>query len=718
MKKALMKTSVKILVLGLALTAMLFGCKQPSGSSNSAGSGGGNGSDESGKYSITYHLDGGTNNVDNPASYTKNDEFPLRAPSKEGQVFDGWFGNSKFSGEAVTKIAKGTTGKKEFWAKWVAESESAAYTVKHLEQNADDDGYTQKETEQPKGGKGSKTLAVAKQYEGFTAQPFEQKTINEDGSTVVEIKYDRKIITLTLDLDGGTISPAIPGNKIIGKFGAPVTPPAAPSKDGNRFSGWVPEIPAEFSKDSTHTAQWTINITVNVGDERIESYTDPALSNKKPGVKWSDIKPSDETIKLKPEWQGGDYGLYEWRLNDENGQKIDDDYTFTKDTTVYAVTNYLKFKTETENGELCISEDKGYTGDKPKGKIIIPDGIKHIGKNAFKDCGELTSVSMPEGITEIAYCAFQDCSSLKSISLPASLTRIEYYAFEGCSSLTSISLPASLTKIEFNAFEGCSSLESISLPEGITEIEGYAFGGCSRLKSILLPAGITKIAKYAFKGCSSLTSISLPEGITKINSSTFEGCSSLTSISLPEGITEIENSAFEGCSSLTSISLPEGITKINSGTFEGCSSLTSISLPEGITEIENSAFEGCSSLTSISLPEGITMIAGSAFWGCSSLTSISLPEGITMIAGYAFGGCSSLTSISLPEGITMIAGSAFNDCSGLNSVIFADKKGWAVYNWSDDINKIADISETDLEAPATAATLLKTTYSDKKWKKN
>ena len=562
MKKALMKTSVKILVLGLALTAMLFGCKQPSGSSNSAGSGGGNGSDESGEYSITYHLDGGTNNVDNPASYTKNDEFPLRAPSKEGQVFDGWFGNSEFSGEAVTKIAKGTTGKKEFWAKWVAENESVAYKVEHLQQNAENENYTKVETEPLKGGKGSKTLAVAKQYEGFTAQPFEQKTINEDGSTVVEIKYDRKIITLTLDLDGGTISPAIPGNKITGKFGAAVTKPADPSKDGNLFSGWAPEIPAEFSKDSTHTAQWTINITVNVGDERIESYTGPALSNKKPGVKWSDIKPSDETIKLKPEWQGGDYGLYEWRLNDENGQKIDDDYTFTKDTTVYAVTNYLRFKTETENGELCISENKGYTGEAPRGKIIIPAGTEN---NPMVAIGK--------------------------------------YAFYGCSGLTSISLPASLTRIEGSAFEGCSSLESISLP-----------------------AGLTEIGNYAFQGCSNLTIISLPAGITKINYCTFGGCSSLTSISLPTSLTRIE--------------------------------------------------------------------------------------------GYAFQGCSSLTSISLPASLTMIAGSAFNDCSGLNSVIFADKKGWAVYNWSNDINKIADISETDLEDPANAATLLKTTYSDKKWKKN
>ncbi|UTY23393.1 leucine-rich repeat protein [Treponema denticola] len=458
MKKALMKTSVKILVLGLALTAMLFGCKQPLGSSNSAGSGGGNGSDESGEYSITYHLDGGTNNGANPASYTKNDEFPLRAPSKEGQVFDGWFGNSEFSGEAVTKIAKGTTGKKEFWAKWIAESESAAYTVKHLQQNAENENYTRVETEQLKGGKGSKTLAVAKEYEGFTAQPFEQKTINEYGSTVVEIKYDRKIITLTLDLDGGE---GIETLTLTGKFGAAVTKPADPSKEGKRFIGWEPEIPAEFSKDSTHTAQWTINITVNVGDERIASYTGPELSDKKPGVKWSDIKPLNETINLKTEWQGGDYGLYEWRLNDDNGQKIDDDYTFTKDTTVYAVTNYLKFKTGTKNGKLCISDDQGYTGDKPKGKIIIPAGINHIGKRAFEDCRDLTSISLPESLTKIGIAAFMDCGGLTSISLPESLTEIGSSAFSYCSSLKSISLPAGLTYIDCNAFYVCSKLDSV-----------------------------------------------------------------------------------------------------------------------------------------------------------------------------------------------------------------------------------------------------------------
>ncbi|WP_427193238.1 leucine-rich repeat protein [Treponema denticola] len=718
MKKALMKTSVKILVLGLALTAMLFGCKQPS---NSAGSGGGNSSDESGEYSITYHLDGGTNNVDNPASYTKNDEFPLRAPSKEGQVFDGWFGNSEFSGEAVTKIAKGTTGKKEFWAKWVAESESAAYTVNHLQQNADDDGYTPKETESLKGGKGSKTIAVAKEYEGFIVQTFEQQTIKEDGSTVVEIKYDRKIITLTLDLDGGTISPAIPGNKITGRFGAAVQLDE-PSKEGNRFSGWVPEIPAEFSKDSTHTAQWTINITVNVGDERIESYTGPALSNKKPGVKWSDIKPSDETIKLKPEWQGGDYGLYEWRLNDENGQKIDDDYTFTKDTTVYAVTNYLKFKTETENGELCISENKGYTGEAPRGKIIIPAGTENnpmvaIGKCAFYGCSGLTSISLPAGITKINYGTFGGCSSLTSISLPKGITKIAYDAFKNCSSLTSISLPAGITEIESGAFDGCSSLTSISLPEGITKINYGTFWGCSSLTSISLPAGITMIAGSAFRGCSSLESISLPEGITKIDDFAFQGCSNLTSISLPAGLTEIGNYAFQGCSNLTIISLPAGITKINYCTFGGCSSLTSISLPAGITEIESGAFDGCSSLTSISLPAGITEIKNRAFHGCSSLTSISLPAGITKINYGTFEDCSSLESISLTEGITEIGSNAFYNCSGLNSVIFADKKGWTVYDW--DNNKIADISETDLEDPANAATLLKTTYSeDKYWKKN
>ena len=35
-------------------------------------------------YGITYHLDGGTNSPNNPETYTVEDTFPLKAPTKQG----------------------------------------------------------------------------------------------------------------------------------------------------------------------------------------------------------------------------------------------------------------------------------------------------------------------------------------------------------------------------------------------------------------------------------------------------------------------------------------------------------------------------------------------------------------------------------------------------------------------------------------------------------
>ena len=69
-------------------------------------------------YSIKYNLDGGING-NNPPSYNTEDEtIVLATPRKTGYSFVGWYDNSKFEGEAVSEIASGSSGNKEFWAKW------------------------------------------------------------------------------------------------------------------------------------------------------------------------------------------------------------------------------------------------------------------------------------------------------------------------------------------------------------------------------------------------------------------------------------------------------------------------------------------------------------------------------------------------------------------------------------------------------------------------
>ena len=76
-----------------------------------------------------------------------------------------------------------------------------AYTVQHLQQNISDDKYTVIDTENKTGTTDTMTVAAAKNYPGFTAQAVTQSTIKADGTTIVQIKYDRNEITLTLDLN-------------------------------------------------------------------------------------------------------------------------------------------------------------------------------------------------------------------------------------------------------------------------------------------------------------------------------------------------------------------------------------------------------------------------------------------------------------------------------------------------------------------------------------
>ena len=67
------------------------------------------------KYSITYILNGGTNNPLNPSSYTIEDEIVLKGPIMEGYSFVTWTDNE---GENISKIEKGTTGSIILNANW------------------------------------------------------------------------------------------------------------------------------------------------------------------------------------------------------------------------------------------------------------------------------------------------------------------------------------------------------------------------------------------------------------------------------------------------------------------------------------------------------------------------------------------------------------------------------------------------------------------------
>lgn len=83
--------------------------------------------------------------------------------------------------------------------------------------------------------------------------------------------------------------------------------------------------------------------------------------------------------------------------------------------------------------------------------IIIPEGVRCIGKRVFEFCRYLRSIKIPNSVTSIEECAFLDCNNLTTMEIPNSVTKIEDYAF-CCCELQSITIPNSVTHIGNGAF--------------------------------------------------------------------------------------------------------------------------------------------------------------------------------------------------------------------------------------------------------------------------
>ena len=164
------------------------------------------------------------------------------------------------------------------------------FTVKHYQQNVSKDEYTLADTETKKGytehvvGDG---LAKT-DYTGFYSLLYDTTTtIAADGSTVVEVYYDRYYYLMNFDLDGGYgVEP------IYARFGAPISVDT-PTKPGYTFVSWTPSIPSTMPADNTsYKASWTVDgqakVTIvvwgeNAGDEKY-SYIKSSEIQAKPGT--------------------------------------------------------------------------------------------------------------------------------------------------------------------------------------------------------------------------------------------------------------------------------------------------------------------------------------------------------------------------------------------------------------------------------------------------
>lgn len=198
---------------------------------------GGGGSSVKVSYSISYHLDGGTNNPANPTKYSKSDAtFTLQDPAKLDYNFLGWFDEKD---NKITKINKGSTGDIVLTAKWEAKGEPSYTVTYHLnggENNASNPTtYTALDSD---------IALVEPSKEGhqfiawFSSADFTGSKITEiETSTKVDINLyaQWEIFTFTVtfeDHDGKPLKTEIVN------WNSSATAPANPAREGYYFISW------------------------------------------------------------------------------------------------------------------------------------------------------------------------------------------------------------------------------------------------------------------------------------------------------------------------------------------------------------------------------------------------------------------------------------------------------------------------------------------------
>ena len=240
-------------------------------------------------YTVTFNANGGILNETNSqiVKYNGKSTEPTK-PTKEGYNFAYWY-TSKDNGVTedisynfLTPVTHNVT----LYAMWLAGTD-IVYKVEHYQQNIEDDKYSlvEADTETKKGTIGTQTEATAKSYEGFSVNPFEQKTILSNGSTTVKIYYTRNVYTVTFNANGGILSE---NSSQIVKYNGKSTEPTEPTKSEYFFDGWYTssidgttleskfDFSAPITSDITLYAKWIeqteISYTVehyqqNIGDD-------------------------------------------------------------------------------------------------------------------------------------------------------------------------------------------------------------------------------------------------------------------------------------------------------------------------------------------------------------------------------------------------------------------------------------------------------------------
>ncbi len=324
---------------------------------------------------------------------------------------------------------------------------------------------------------------------------------------------------------------------------------------------------------------------------------------------------------------------------------------------------------------------RGYRG--AAWAVKIPEGIRRIQPEVFRDAVMLGEVEIPESVSHIGARAFHGTAWMEARRRESSLVTVRDMLLDGSGCEGTVEIPAGIHLVCGWAFANGLKIERICFSSERVQVEEYAFRNCISLREIVLPEGsvvrfhgiedrekeLHPLAKQAvtdslncfktdedgvLKECTgNISCLKLAWGITAVGEGAFQDGNLLTEVTFPETVSSIGRRAFAGCKWLREVRGALGVEWVGEGAFFGCGTLERVEFGECLGRMGAGAFENCTSLEEILLPEGMEEIPARAFFRCHSLKKISLPSTLKRIGREAFAFCISLEKPLLPQGVSL-----------------------------------------------------------------
>ena len=373
-----------------------------------------------------------------------------------------------------------------------------------------------------------------------------------------------------------------------------------------------------------------------------------------------------------------------------------------------------------DDGHAVVESDS-YSGPDYSGRVVIPATVTYngttynvteIGEYVFRDC-PVTEVILPEGLKKIGRQQFWGCDNLKSITIPSTVTEIGYDAFnsnaenyysdpaietitfedgteplagfsefsDGTTYAAAIQLGKNVKTVYLGRdvlISRGENVENLTIGGIVTELDGGTdfFTANEALKTLTIEYGDAPLSlgrtndgdgtfsKYPIETLSLDRQLEYDgtDGITP-----FSGSQKLTSVVIGDHVTSIGDNFFNGCAGMQSLSVGAGLQSIGENAFLGCTGLQRVELKNlsawfgfnfsseeqnPLYYAKNLYMDG-NLVTDLTVPSGVKSIPAYAFYGCEKIASVTIPSDVQTIGIWAFKGCTALKNLTLEDGGTL-----------------------------------------------------------------